>query len=75
MLDSRTWIRRWDRESHKINPSRLRNNSRLISHVQQSPHGFSPVWPIIQRALIHVHADEFIRELGIEIAGKLQRIG
>jgi len=38
-------------------------------------HGFSPVWPIIQRALIHVHADEFIRELGIEIAGKLQRIG
>src|SRR5438445_106501 len=76
MLDSRTWIRRWDRESHKINPSRLRNNSRLISHVQQSPHGFSPVWPIIQRALIHVHAEalayalQFARDLDPQLADK-----
>src|SRR5439155_11053844 len=62
-------------ESDEINPSGVHNNSSLVAHVQQSPHGFPPVWSIIQRALVHIHANEFICELGIKIVGELQCVG
>src|SRR5258708_2562030 len=60
---------------HPIDSGPRRNNSCLVSHIEQPPHGFAAVVPIVEGALVDVHANEFVGELGIEIASKLHRIG
>src|ERR1700723_1752373 len=45
-----------------------------MSHIEKTAHRFAAVVAVIQRALIHVHADKLIRELGIEIARKLHGV-
>src|ERR1041384_8682002 len=49
-----------------------RNNSRAMAHVEQAADGFFAVGTIVERALIHIHADELVRHLRIEVAGELQ---
>ena len=36
------------------------NDARLVSHIEQAAHGFAAIGPVVQRALVHVHAHEFV---------------
>src|ERR1700720_2082646 len=59
---------------HPLHVRCLRNNPCLVPHVEQPLHRFPAVLAIVEGALVNVHADKFIRELSIEIAGELHSI-
>src|SRR6267378_856567 len=61
--------------SDPLHPRRNRNNTRLVPHIQQPPDRFPAVIPVVEGSLVDVHADEFVGELGIEVAGELHGIG
>ena len=46
-----------------------------MSHVQQAAHGFASIRAIVQGALVDVHADKLVGELGIDIARELHGVG
>src|SRR5271168_1801279 len=46
-----------------------------MPHIEQPHHGLAPVWTIIQRPLVHIHPNEPVGGLRIEIAGELHGIG
>ena len=50
------------------------NDASRVSHVQQAAHRFAAVGAVIQRALVHVHANELIRQLGIEVSSELHGV-
>jgi len=60
-------------ELHEIHFYRMGDDPGIVPHPSRRRIA-PPVRPIIQRALVHVHADEFVRELRIEITRKLHRI-
>ena len=46
-----------------------------MSHVEQAAHGFAAIGSIVEGALVYVHADEPVGQLGVEIAGELHGVG
>src|SRR5208282_2624846 len=60
---------------HPLYARRRGNDPRLVPHVEEPADGFAAVVAVVERAFVDVHADEFVGELGIEIAGKLHGIG
>src|ERR1041384_8086759 len=56
---------------YELHARLVRNNAGAISHIQQACHGLLAVFAIVERALIYVHADEPVRHLRIQVAGKL----
>ena len=61
--------------SREIDSGFLRDDSRLVAHVQQAADGFSSVGAVIEGALVDVHTDEFVREWGVEVASELHGVG
>src|ERR1039458_8425369 len=55
----------------EIDSGFLRNDSCLVAHVEQTAHGFAAIGAVIEGALVDVHADEFVGELGVQVAGEL----
>ena len=46
-----------------------------MAHVQQAADGLFPVSTVIKCALIHIHPDELVCHLRIEVARELHGIG
>src|SRR6516164_474319 len=59
----------------KLQPRFFGNNPRVVSHLEQAPHGLAALWSIVQSALVHIHADELVGQFLIEIAGELHGVG
>src|SRR6266403_5031126 len=57
-----------------IDSRRLRNNPRVVPHLEQPPHRFAAVVSVIQSTFVDVHTDKLIGKLGIEIAGELHGV-
>ena len=45
-----------------------------MAHSKQLANGLFPVFAVIERALVHVHAHEAVCQLRVKIAGKLHGI-
>src|SRR2546425_2621005 len=60
---------------YKICSRRMRNDPRLVSHVEQTAHGFAAIRPIVESTLVHIHTYKFVGELGVEVASELHGIG
>ena len=46
----------------------------LVAHVEQAADGFAAVGAVVEGAFVHVHADELVGRLRVEIAGKLHGV-
>src|SRR5216684_5109150 len=60
--------------SHKLHLSGMRNDSRFVTHIQQTTYGFTAVRPVVQSTLVHVHAHKLVGQLGIEVARELHGV-
>ena len=67
-------LARRDRLLHKLHVNGFGDDAGLVRLVQQSPDGFAATFAVVERPVIHVHADEFISERLIHVAGILQRV-
>src|SRR5262245_56020041 len=63
------------RLSRKLHLRLDRDYPGAVTHVQESNNGLFSVRTIIERALVHIHADEAIGHLRIEVTSELHRIG
>ena len=59
----------------EIHSGFLGNDSCFVAHVEQAAYRFSSIGAVVEGALVHVHADEFVGELGVEVAGELHGVG
>jgi len=50
------------------------NDVALVTHFQQTSDGLATLLAIVQRALVHIHADEAAGELTVKITGKLHGV-
>src|SRR5215469_5294500 len=60
--------------SHPIHTRFGADDSRFVRHVEQTADGFATVGAIVERALVHIHADELVGRWQVEIARKLHGI-
>src|SRR6202789_911921 len=51
------------------------NNPRLVPHIKQSHNSLASFRTVVERTLVHVHANKPVGSLRVEIAGELHRIG
>jgi hypothetical protein len=58
----------------KIHLNPARNQLLLESAIQEQLYRLSPIRAVIQRALIHVQADELIRLARVQVAAILHRV-
>src|SRR4051812_34619975 len=61
--------------SNPLHTRRHWNDPRFVAHIQEPPDGFPAVVAVVESALVDVHADEFVGELSIEVAGELHGVG
>src|SRR5579864_5856672 len=60
---------------HKVYLRPMRNNARLIAHIQQLHHRTLSVFAVIQSPIIYIHAHKAVCHLRVQIARKLHGIG
>src|SRR5882724_9489906 len=52
----------------------MRNQSALERLAEKTPDGFAPAFTVVERPVIDIHADEFVREIAAHVARVLQRV-
>src|SRR5580765_5414669 len=60
--------------SHPVNLRFRADDAGFVAHVEQASDGFAAVGSVVEGAFVHVHADECIGGLRVEIAGELHGI-
>src|SRR5712691_2250698 len=60
---------------HKLHSRRMGNDSRFMTHIQQTAYGFTAVGSVVESTLVHVHANKLVGQSGIEVAGELHSVG
>src|SRR5689334_6028523 len=63
------------RLSRKLHVRLDRDYPGTVTHIQESNNGLFPVRTIVERPVVHVHADEAVGHLRIEVTSELHRIG
>src|SRR3954464_8079356 len=60
---------------HKLNSRLAGDDSSLVSHIQQAAYCLATFRSVVQRAFVHVHPDELIGQLRIDVARELHGVG
>ena len=59
---------------HELDLFYLRYQSRISSTLQERGNRLPPSRPIVQRPIIDVHPDKFIRQFAVQVAAELQGV-
>src|ERR1700744_3594368 len=62
------------RLSDEVDGGSLRNDAALVAHVEELANRRAAVVAIVDGPLVHIHADEAVGEIGIEVARELHRV-
>ena len=59
---------------HKLQLGQLGYNTHLVAPAQETPDRLAAGFAVVERPIVHVHADELVRQVDAHVAGVLQRV-
>src|SRR5580765_5291082 len=62
------------RLAHEVELDAGRESAQLLAAAQELRDGLPALFAVVAREVVHVHADEAVRELGVEATAEPQRV-